>query len=265
MFQSSEDDSGVKETYSEPGVTQKSPGHRKAHKLSGTGKPTHVSVKNQKEALHPELEQILGQSHAHSLPLITALCNDLMTGSSHSSTGSYDTAAVHSFDPHSAHVIGEMDARRWSTCDPGDLGSDAASFEAGCGSTGTMLLVGGGASGARPYSWHSEHFDLDSSLSAASHSKGTLLQQQHLHQLDNHRSVPHNLYTCSSSGVGGSVLWTQAVASSCAPYGGSLDRYSPDLIAQHLMIPSRLSSGGHSNTDGNISHHKGLKENIGIA
>jgi hypothetical protein len=53
-------------------------------KVKAGSKAKHVSVKNQKEALHPDIEQILlGQSQAHSLPLITALCNDLMTASTH--------------------------------------------------------------------------------------------------------------------------------------------------------------------------------------
>ncbi|KAK7506980.1 hypothetical protein BaRGS_00001831 [Batillaria attramentaria] len=256
--QSSEEDSGMKDAYSDLSASRKTSAQKTGPQKSragkkGMGKAKHVSVKNQKEALHPELEEILGQSHAHSLPFITALCNDLMTGSAHSSVGSHDT--LRSNDSH-------PDSRRWSTCGPmeSSVVSDSGSIL-----PGTMLVVG---SGARPYSWHSEHFDLDASLSAVPQRKAVPRHQhppQH-HQLDNHRSVPHELYACSGTAGATSVLWTQAIAnSSSAPYGGSLDRYSPELIAQQLMIPSRLTSGGHSGTDGNISHHKTLKENIGIA
>ena len=76
--------------------------------------------------LHPELKQILGQSHldhAISLPLITALCNDtslVHTSRSHSgSRSSYDTSTIRSTesrltrlshdtdrttDPHPSHM-----------------------------------------------------------------------------------------------------------------------------------------------------------------
>lgn len=264
----------MKENYSDSSASRKGTSKTVPHKLagrtlSGTGKPTHVSVKNQKEALHPELEQILGQPHGHSLPLITALCNDLMTGSGHSSLGSYDTATLCSSDSHSTPLSGETETRRWSTCGPAELGLDGS--ESGCGSTGTMLVVGGGGSGSRPYSWHSEHFDLETSLRVMPYTKikatPHLLQRNHqnLQPLENHRSVPQNLGALSCANGGTSVLWTQAVANGNSPCGGSLDRYSPDLVTQHLMIPSRLTSGGHSGTDGNISHHKALKETIGIA
>ena len=284
----------MKDNYSDSSASRKSaaaaaavggkrntPAKVKAGSKKGAGKATHVSVKNQKEALHPDIEQILGQSQAHSLPLITALCNDLMTGSTHSSTGSYDTSTLRSNDSH-------PDSRRWSTCGPMETSvGSGGSGGGGGGSTGTMLLVGGaagGGAGARPYSWHSEHFDLDSAALSAVPAPGKivprLLQQlphhhhhHHHHHppphpLDhNHRSFPHDLYTAAQAGH--SVLWTQAIANSggsSAPYGGSLDRYSPELIAQQLMIPSRLNSGGHSGADsGSIGHHKALKENIGIA
>lgn len=259
--QSSEEDSGVKDTYSDSSTSCKSSGPKHASQKNrsgkkGIGKATHVSVKNQKEALHPELEEILGQSQAHSLPFITALCNDLMTGSTHSSVGSYDTATLRSNDSH-------PDSRRWSTC-----GSPMETSVVS-DSTGGLPGMATGGSAARPYSWHSEHFDLDATLSAVPQRKVVQRHQHpppHHHQLDNHRSVPHELYACSGTAAASSVLWTQAIASSSgAPYGGSLDRYSPELIAQQLNIPSRLTSGGHSGTDSNIGHHKALKENIGIA
>lgn len=250
----------MKDTYSDSSASRKSSAQKTAGQKSragkkGMGKATHVSVKNQKEALHPELEEILGQSQAHSLPFITALCNDLMTGSAHSSTGSsYDTATLRSNDSH-------PDSRRWSTCGPME-----SSLVADSGSALPGATVPG--PGARPYSWHSEHFDLDASLSAVPQRK-VAPRHQHPpphHPLDNHRSVPQELYASSGTAAASSVLWTQAVAgSSSAPYGGSLDRYSPELIAQQLMIPSRLTSGGHNGTDSNIGHHKALKENIGIA
>ncbi|XP_076442408.1 uncharacterized protein LOC143281214 [Babylonia areolata] len=277
--QSSEEDSGMKDAHSDSsasccrgGSAAGKRGNTSAKVKAGRGsKATHVSVKNQKEALHPDIEQLLGQSQAQSLPLMTALCNDLMTGSSHSSTGSYDTATLRSTDSH-------PDSRRWSTC--GGVESGGIGGEAG-GSSGTMVVMGVGAAPPRPYSWHSEYFDLDNvSLSTLPPHCGRKVAlpphpaphhrpPHHHHPLqvpESHRSFPHDLST--ASGGGHSVLWTQAVTNSgsSAPYGGSLDRYSPDLIAQQLMIPSRLSSGGRSVADsGSIGHHKTLKENIGIA
>lgn len=246
-------------------------------------KGTRVSVKNQKEALHPDIEQILfgqslGQSQAHSLPLITALCNDLMTGSTHSSTGSYDTSTLRS-------VESNPDTRRWSTCGPMET-----SVESG-GSCGTMLVVSGAGSvtNTRPYSWHCQDIPLSVLTphplsrhnATLPYSQLPLLLQRRLHphppphrglqkQQETAHSLPHDL--CRAAPYPPhphSVLWTQAVGDSdsgadSAPYGGSLDRYSPELIAQQLMIPSRLNSGGWpvGLTD---SGHKLMKENIGIA
>ena len=103
--------------------------------------------------LHPELKQILGQSHidhAISLPLITALCNDtslVHASRSHSgSRSSYDTSTVRSTDSHRTRLSHDTDPRRWSSCYQGS------------GLPDVMLSVQTG----RPYSWHSEHFDLDS-------------------------------------------------------------------------------------------------------
>ncbi|XP_046351374.1 uncharacterized protein LOC124131899 [Haliotis rufescens] len=199
-----------------------------------------ISVKNHRETLHPELAEICHQSHALSLPLITALCNDqtlMHTNSGSGSCGSYDTSTLRSTDSRHSRISHETDSRRWSTSYPS--------------TASTMISV---PTGGRPYSWHSEHFDLDTQLSL---THGPAFQHQPL--LDNHRSVPQDL--CSPSNPTSS--WTHAIAYNM-PYAGSLDRYSPELIAQNHMIPPRLSSGGHSKTDGNLSH-KALKENIGIA
>ena len=266
----------MKDSCSDSSASRKSTAgrHRTPGKVKAESKTkaTHVSVKNQKEALHPDIEHILGQSQAHSLPLITALCNDLMTGSTHSSTGSYDTSTLRSSESRS-------DSRRWSTCGPMETSIGA---ESGTSSTGTMLVMGsssggggsgGGGCGGRPYSWHSEHFDLDTTLNilpqqrkmAQQHSRPRPLLADPLRLPDSHRSVPQDLCT-SSAARGRSVLWTQAISNSgsSAPYGGSLDRCSPQLLAG--LIPSRLNSGGHSKTEaGNLSHHKALEENIGIA
>ena len=258
IFQSSEEDLGTKDSSDSSTSRKITAGKRSTPakvKAGSRNKATHVSVKNQKEALHPDIEQILGQSQAGSLPFIMALCNDLMTGSGHSSTGSYDTATLRSSDSH-------PDCRRWSTCGPGEtsMGTEsAASLKGAVAATG---------SGARPYSWHSEHLDLNATLSTmASPPRRTAphpQQPQLPPALDNHHSFPHDLYAASSAPH--PVLWAQANSGGSIPYGGSLDRYSPELIAHQLMIPSRLSSGGHSVSDsGSIGHHKALKENVGIA
>ncbi|KAL8590064.1 hypothetical protein ACOMHN_034295 [Nucella lapillus] len=264
--QSSEEDSGMKDNYSDCSASRTSaPAGKRITpakmKAGSRSKATHVSVKNQKEALHPDIEQILGQSQAQSLPLITALCNDLMTGSTHSSSGSYDTSTLRSSDSH-------PDSRRWSTCGPMETSVGA---ESGSSSTGTMLVVG---TGTRPYSWHSEHFDLDSSLSVLPPGRKAVPKHPTPHGRhhpprpsqvpESHRSFPHDL---SRGGGGERVVWAQAVPHSAAVYGGSLDRSSPGLTARQLMIPSRLNSGGRSVAadSGTITHHPPLTHNIAIA
>ncbi|KAL8610960.1 hypothetical protein ACOMHN_042576 [Nucella lapillus] len=257
---SEEDPSGKDSQAAEAGPGSKSVGgggkrNTPARVKAGSrSKATHVSVKNQKEALHPDIEQILGQSQAHSLPFIMALCNDLMTGSSHSSTGSYDTSTRRSSES-------QADSRRWSTCGTVETSDSATGLDRHAVSPGA---------GARPYSWHSEHFELDTGLRPVPASRAGACLSPPYHQpqpvLENHRSFPQELYAVSNSGH--SVLWAQAIANSAegVPYVGSVDRYSPELIAQQLMIPSRLNSGGHSVSEGgNIGRHKTLKENIGVA
>ena len=267
-FQSSEEDGGLKESI--PPETN-SPREKVAStKLRNTpskvkaaskvkGSAVKVTVKNQKEALHPDIEQILaGQAQAQSLPLITALCNDLMTGSTHSSTGSYDTMRSV-----------ESDSRRWSTCGPMETSVESV------GNVGTMLIKPG--TSVRPYSWHFENIPFSlpgdlNSLQSTSNTPKTPPSHHHHHPTPSQppqtaQSLPHDLCKVSRSGkTTHSVLWTQAVGGGVEGEGGGgvTDRYSPELIAQQLMIPSRLNSGGRM-VGVSDSGHKLMKENIGIA
>ncbi|CAE1284780.1 unnamed protein product [Acanthosepion pharaonis] len=76
--------------------------------------PTKISLKNQKEILHPELEKIRTEANRNSVPFITALFNDhsLMQNS----TGSFcstDTGTMKSTDSrHSQASNHDTDARR---------------------------------------------------------------------------------------------------------------------------------------------------------
>lgn len=203
------------------------------------GKPTHITVMNQKEVLHPEIEEIRGQPHAFSLPFITALCNDksLLPSASNNSgsvLGSYDMSSIRSTDSRISRISYDTDNRRLSVSYPS--GSN------------TMM------SSNRPFSWHSESFDLDAQLANLNVSVGQPVTE-------NHRSVPQNLSDFTSPGAS---AWTHAVAYG-TPFRQNMDRYSPELISTQHMIPPRLSSGGHNSTEGNMGHKSLLKENVGIA
>lgn len=205
------------------------------------GKQTRINVMNKNEVLHPEIEEIRGKSHAFSLPFITALCNDktLLPLHSHSGSviGSYDMSSIRSTDSRISRISHDTDVRRLSIS--GYPGS----------TSGT--LVNNSFNSHRPFSWHSESFDLDSQL--ANLASGTSLLTE------NHRSVPQNLTDFSSE----AGALTNAISYSMQAQ--SLDRYSPELIASQLNIPSKISSGGHNSSDTNIRHKAIMKENIGIA
>ena len=203
---------------------------------------TQISVKNQKEVLHPELQEIRGQSDAFALPLITALCNDkslMHSGSQNASMcGSYDMSTLRSTDSHLSRLSHEIDPRRLSSCYPS--------------ASGTMVAL----SASRPFSWHSENFDLDAQLAAI---QSGYPASQNLSE--NHRSVPQDL---SGILVAPTSSWAHTILSNDTPYRNlMLERYSPDSIAS-LMIPPKISSGGHNSNKSNISQ-KALKENIGMA
>ena len=194
---------------------------------------------NQKEVLHPEIEEIRGQPNAFSLPFITALCNDksLLPSASNNSgsvLGSYDMSSLRSTDSRISRISYDTDSRRLSV-----------SYPSG---SGTMV-----SSPSRPFSWHSESFDLDAQLASLNVNSAPLTE--------NHRSVPQSLSDFTSPGASS---WTHAVA-----YGTALrqnvDRYSPELIATQHMIPPKLSSGGHNSSEGSMGHKSLLKENVGIA
>lgn len=189
-----------------------------------------------KVKLHPELEEIRDQSHATSLPLMTALCNDLslihtrLNSTTASIAGSgYDVSTLMSTDSRISHASHDMDQRRLSDCYLGDLG--------------TMIPM----NGHRPFSWHSESFDFDNPPGVG---------------VDSHHSVPQNL-SAYISPTHPTSSWTNAVAYGMV-YRQNMDRYSPELIASQLMIPHKISSGGHNLTEDTISHNS-LKENVGIA
>ncbi|RUS84496.1 hypothetical protein EGW08_007735 [Elysia chlorotica] len=277
--------------------------------------------------LHPELKHILGQSHAISLPLITALCNDstLMqdSRSQSGSRSSYDTSTVRSTDSRLTRLSHDTDSRRWSSC-----------CQAGTGAVTPDMKMS--VSSGRPYSWHSEHFELDSQLSEAVDTVNLQLQEdipvstppnpraavtnKHLNIMDvkgmkNHMGAgngntgagfvsgyllpPQKMIESdpgpssprrSCQGPGGTSWWDGPVpvaglndpqAASWAdviPYrlpihqhmlaqGKRLLRNSGVGSNQHhqQMVPHRLNSGGHRDSDSSISHKQIMKENIGIA
>lgn len=242
-----------------------------------------------KASLHPELKQILGQTHAFSLPLMTALCNDsTLMQASRSQSGSrssYDTSTVRSTDSRLTRFSHDTDSRRWSSC---------------C-QTANMPEVMMSVQSSRPYSWHSEHFELDSQLvlPSADHLAPTTppnprnINNKHLSMLNNHQNVLPQKMIVSDPGpssprmltMGGETYWWDAppsageiegMTSSWAdmiPY--SLPMHHPlskhegcggsqPLNHQH-MVPHKLSSGGHRDSETSIAHTQIMKENIGIA
>ena len=203
------------------------------------GTPTHITVNNQKEVLHPEIEEIRGQSHAFSLPFITALCNDKTLLPLHSRSGSiagsYDMSSIRSTDSRISRISHETDSRRLSVNYPSS-------------NNGTLV----NSTSNRPFSWHSESFDLDAQLANLNGATNIPLSE-------NYRSVPQSLSNFTTTAV-----WTNAI-SYAMPRQVGMERYSPELIASQLMIPPKLSSGGHNTNESNISHKSLMKENIGIA
>ncbi|XP_005093424.1 uncharacterized protein LOC101863416 [Aplysia californica] len=295
-----------------------------------------TSHSGNKGVLHPELKQILGQSHAISLPLITALCNDSsLVQASRSQSGSrssYDTSTMRSTDSRLTRLSHDTDPRRWSSC----------CQAAGGGVPEVMLSV----QSSRPYSWHSEHFDLDSH--SATHPRqlallpapseepnlpttsppnpravlinnkqlalagdnsevgggknNVLLLPQKMIESDPGPSSPH-----TKSGYSVNISWWDAPPSAAGSDPGSsswVDALPYSLPPQHLpnkhpgtssmqhlqhhhhphphhyhqhqhqqqplmprqnMVPHKLSSGGHRDSDSSIAHKQIMKENIGIA
>lgn len=193
-----------------------------------------------KETLHPELkDKILGQN-MFSIPLMRALCKDKTLMGANSQNGnicaSYDTSTIQSTDSRISHRLStELDPRRLSSCYP----------------SSTMVSI----QSNRPFSWHSESFDLDAQLAMNGYP--------YVPSSVDHRSVPQNLGELTAVP---NSSWTHAISHGI-PFrqGVRLDRYSPELIATQLMIPPKISSGrGHNSNDRNISQ-KTLKETIGIA
>ncbi|CAI9722094.1 domain-containing 6 [Octopus vulgaris] len=208
--------------------------------------PTKISLKNQKEILHPELEKIRTEANRNSVPFITALFNDHLLLMQHSSSSfcSTDTGTIKSTDSrHSTASNHDMDGRRLSACYPS--------------STGTMIMC----HSTRPYSWHNEKFDLDSQLGYNVGGNGaTSPAGLSPSYFNNHHSEPNTLNNFTTPLP---TSWTHSIA--CMPgCGQSLNTYNPQNIASQHMIPARLSCGGHDKNEGSMPH-KTLKENIGIA
>lgn len=205
------------------------------------GKPTQIKVMNKKEILHPEIEEIRGKSHAFSLPFITALCNDKTLQPIHSRpgsiAGSYDMSSIRSTDSRISRISHDTDVRRLSI--------------SGYPGSANGTLVNNSFNSHRPFSWHSESFDLDAQLA---HLTGAGIPFS-----ENHRSVPQNLTDFNMDGSS----WAAAI-SYATPGGQNADR-SPELIASQLMIPPKLTSGGHNSTEANIRHKSLMNENVGIA
>jgi len=198
--------------------------------------------KAKKEILHPEIkEKIVGQN-TFSIPLMTALFNDKSLMHTNSQNGSlsgsgYDNSTIKSTDSHISRISHDFDPRRLSSCYP----------------SGSMMAQ----HFSRPFSWHSESFDLDAQLALNGIHPAT-----HRMITDNHHSVPQNIGDLMGNPTSS---WTHAIAHSIPNRQGVVDRYSPELIATQHMIPPKISSGmGHNSTDRNMSQ-KPLKETIGIA
>lgn len=202
------------------------------------GKPTQIKVMNKNEVLHPDLEKIRTKPDSF-LPFLTALCNDQSLQPVHSRSGSiagsYDMSSIRSTDSRISRISHDLDIRRLSI-------------------SGYPGTVNGSASNSpfnshRPFSWHSESFDLDAQLANLTTGNQPLSE--------NHRSEPQNLYDFT-----GDASWTNAIAYAIP---GGQGRYSPENIASQWMIPPKLSSGGHSTQEANIRNKSILKENVGIA
>ncbi|XP_069118982.1 protein expanded-like [Argopecten irradians] len=194
--------------------------------------PQQRSGNKKKETLHPELkEKILGQNMV-AIPLMMALCKDKSLMSTNS--GSYDASTLQSTDSRiSLRLSNDLDPRRLSSCYP----------------SSTMVS----SHSNRPFSWHSESFDLDAQLALNGYPAASV---------DNHRSVPQNIGDLTEIA---NASWTHAISHGIPFRQGVLHRYSPELIATQHMIPPKISSGrGHNSNDRNISQ-KPLKETIGIA
>ena len=197
----------------------------KVNRTRPVGKLTHVSVRDHKEALHPDIEQILGQSH--SLPFITALCNDLMTGSTHSSTGSNKPGTLHSGSWHQKH-------RRWSSsASPTDSSVTAVS-----GDVTSAVSPSSPATYCRRYSWHSEPpADAMPSILPSSSSS---------HHWKHHEVDVTSLR--SSSRSNGSVASsTQLISITCSCDASLLDSHEAKynhVIARHMIMPNTVSNGG---------------------
>lgn len=204
---------------------------------------TRIAVKNKKEKLHPELEEIRGNVKQFSLPLITALFNDTTLVPSTSGCSSdlmYDTSTICSTDSRWSY---DTDSRRLSSSYPS--------------STGTMISL---YSANRPFSWHSEQFDLDGQWAASMRMSSRIPAL-----LDNHRSEPQGLNEGPAYSNPPVASWTQAISYGNRyglPCSSPVDRYSPEHLASQHMIPPKISSGGHNKPESNI---KTLKENVGIA
>lgn len=244
-----------------------------------------------KGVLHPELKQILGQSQAISLPLITALCNDssLMQASrsQSGSRSSYDTSTVRSTDSRLTRFSHDTDPRRWSSC------CQAA------GATDTMVSV----QSSRPYSWHSEHFELDAQLAlpptdhlnltsppnprAVKKHCGNILENvsnvpQKMIESDPGPSSPRMINTgqvswwdfphsAIGSEPGSTTSWADVIPYNFSSqlsnkHSGSMSGSSQQSNQSHQhMVPHKLSSGGHRDSDSSLAHKQMMKENIGIA
>jgi len=202
------------------------------------GKPSQIKVMNKNEVLHPELEELQKKQQEY-FPFLAALCNDQTLQPAHSRsgsiTGSYDMSSIRSNDSRISRISHDLDMRRLSV--------------SGYPGTVNVSQTNSPFNSHRPFSWHSESFDLDTQLANLTTGNQQLSE--------NHRSEPQNLYEFT-----GDASWTNAIAYAIP---GGQGRYSPENIASQWMIPPKLSSGGHSTQEANIRNKSILKENVGIA
>ncbi|XP_063426445.1 uncharacterized protein LOC134710159 [Mytilus trossulus] len=176
---------------------------------------TSTTELNSGETLHPELETIKADTHALSLPLMYGLCNDKslympITQPMDGSVESYENSTIRSTDSRISRISHDFDPRRLSAVYPSGQGPPSMS--------------------QRPFSWHSENFDLDAQITAMN---GQTLEE-------NHRSVPQNLGHLLAS-----PSWTNSISYS--------DQYSSEY--SHIVQPPARG----------INSQSGLQETIGIA
>lgn len=143
------------------------------------------------------------------------LCNDKSLYMQVSNTGNgsidlYDNCTIRSTDSRVSRISHDFDPRRLSAVYPSTQGAPSMS--------------------QRPFSWHSESFDLDANLAAMNNQTVD----------ESHRSVPQNLSHLLTS-----PSWTNAIS------------YNDQYSSEYSHIVQQATTG--------INSQSGLQETVGIA